>query len=184
MIYIAGAWNEQGKCFCEGQRKGHCANRDEHQARTSAVRRDNKDYCLEIACGNMVWAELGAQMGDSVRRQDLMLLHVDIQGWNQCCSPQSKMETREKICEHSRLLVVISVIPRDLSRFLLGQKDMSGINCYGTDLWFCIMEIVICLLECTKLSTMHRRGREGNLVECSEKAREKKILWGEKKGKY
>lgn len=109
------------ECFCEGQRKGHCANRDEHRARTSAVRRDNKDYCLEMVCGNTVWAE---QMADLVRRQDLMLLHVDIQGWNQCCSPQSKMNTRERICEHSGLLVTVGVIPRDLSRLSLGQKYM------------------------------------------------------------
>lgn len=172
------------ECFCEGQRKGHCTNRDERQTRTSAVRRDNKDYCLEIACGNTVWAESGTQRGDSVRRQDFVLLHVDIQGWNQCCSPQSKMKIRERICEHSRLLVTLSVISRDLSRLSLGQKDMSGINCYGTELWFCIMETVICLHECIKLSTIDRRGREGYLVKCLERAGEGKILWGKKKGKY
>lgn len=58
MIYIAGARNERGKsAFVKAREKGIALIEMSGRTRTSAVSRDNKDYCLEVACGNMMRTE-------------------------------------------------------------------------------------------------------------------------------
>lgn len=58
MIYIARACNEQGKsAFVKARGKGIALIEMSNRTRTSAVTRDNKDYCLETACGNTMQAE-------------------------------------------------------------------------------------------------------------------------------
>lgn len=48
MIYIAGAWNEQGKsAFVRAREKDIALIERSDGTSTSAVSRDNKDYCLE-----------------------------------------------------------------------------------------------------------------------------------------
>lgn len=58
MIYRARACSEQGKsALVKARGKGIALIKMSSRTRTSAASRDNKDYCLEIACGNTMQTE-------------------------------------------------------------------------------------------------------------------------------